>query len=445
YFKWLKNFVTGEWPRSIKGRREVWPALKDAMANTLRLGSAATVVGIFFGLIAGVLAALRPGGKRDVFINTSAFVGISIPPFISAIMFQLLFAVYWQKWFGESLFPTSGVYPAGHTGFDLFLMLKFMALPTLVVAIQIIATYSRYMRSSLLDVLNSDYMRTARSKGISERRVLIKHGMRNALIPVVTIAALDVGSIVGGLIITENIFSYPGMGLYFLKSFGEGDFPLLMPWMVVIVASVLFFNLIADISAVAGFRGGKFDDIMMRVTDLFLAFPFLVTLLVVRNVLGALPWLRPITGDMSSVRFIIVLFGLFGWMGVARIVRGQVLSLKEREFVEAARAVGASRRYIITRHLLPNSVGPIMVALTFSVVGAIIGESTLAFFGYGPQAGDGATSLGILVGAAKGAVQTGYWWLAVFPCLVLIVIALSINFIGDALRDATDPRLDRGV
>lgn len=212
-----------------------------------------------------------------------------------------------------------------------------------------------------------------------------------------------------------------------------------------LASAIISVTLGALVGSLAGFRGGKFDDIMMRVTDLFLAFPFLVTLLVVRNVLGALPWLRPITGDMSSVRFIIVLFGLFGWMGVARIVRGQVLSLKEREFVEAARAVGASRRYIIARHLLPNSVGPIMVALTFSVVGAIIGESTLAFFGYGPQAGDGATSLGILVGAAKGAVQTGFWWLAVFPCLMLIVIALSINFIGDALRDATDPRLDRGV
>lgn len=201
----------------------------------------------------------------------------------------------------------------------------------------------------------------------------------------------------------------------------------------------------ALVGSVAGFRGGRFDDIMMRVTDLFLAFPFLVSLLVVRNVLGALPWLKPITGEMNSVRFIIILFGIFGWMGVARIVRGQVLSLKEREFIEAARAVGASRRYIIARHLLPNSVGPIMVALTFSVVGAIIGEATLAFFGYGPQAGDGATSLGILVGAAKGAVQTGYWWLAVFPCFALIAIALSINFIGDALRDATDPRLDRGT
>jgi ABC-type dipeptide/oligopeptide/nickel transport system permease subunit len=197
------------------------------------------------------------------------------------------------------------------------------------------------------------------------------------------------------------------------------------------------------IGAVAGFRGGRFDDVVMRVTDLFLAFPFLVTLLVMRNMIGGIAWLKPITGELNSVRFIIVLFAIFGWMGVARIVRGQVLALKEREFIEAARAAGASRWYIVRRHLLPNSIGPIMVALTFSIVGAIISESTLAFFGYGPQAGDGATSLGILVGQAKGAVNTGFWHLALFPCLTLVVIALSINFIGDALRDATDPRMQK--
>ena len=100
YFTWLKNFITGDWPRSIKGSREVWPKLKDSMANSLRLGIAATVVGISIGLFAGIFAALRPGGRRDVFINTSAFVGISIPPYISAILLQLLFAVYWQRWFG---------------------------------------------------------------------------------------------------------------------------------------------------------------------------------------------------------------------------------------------------------------------------------------------------------------------------------------------------------
>jgi peptide/nickel transport system permease protein len=196
----------------------------------------------------GMFAALKPGSRRDVAVNTAAFLGISIPPYITAVLFQLLFAVYWSRWFGNTLFPTSGVYPPGHTGFDLLLMLKHMALPTIVVAIQVIAVYSRYMRSSLLDVLNSDFMRTARSKGISERQILFKHGFRNALIPVVTIAALDIGSIIGGLIITENIFSYPGMGMYFLSAFDSGDFPLLMPWMVIVVASTLLFNLVADVS-----------------------------------------------------------------------------------------------------------------------------------------------------------------------------------------------------
>ena len=248
YFHWLKNFVTFNWPRSIKGSREVWPELKDAMANTIRLGTFATVVGVSIGLFVGMFAALKPGSRRDVAVNTGAFLGVSIPPYITAVLFQLVFAVYWSRWFGKTLFPTSGVYPPGHIGFDLVLMLKHMALPMMVVAIQVIATYSRYMRSSLLDVMNSDFMRTARSKGISERQILLKHGVRNALIPVVTIAALDIGSIIGGLIISENIFAYPGMGLYFLDSFTNGDFPLLMPWMVLVVASTLMFNLVADVS-----------------------------------------------------------------------------------------------------------------------------------------------------------------------------------------------------
>ena len=248
YFHWLKNFVTFNWPRSIKGSREVWPELKDAMANTIRLGTFASVVGVSIGLFVGMFAALKPGSRRDVAVNTGAFLGVSIPPYITAVLFQLVFAVYWSRWFGKTLFPTSGVYPPGHTGFNLVLMLKHMALPMMVVAIQVIATYSRYMRSSLLDVMNSDFMRTARSKGISERQVLLKHGVRNALIPVVTIAALDIGSIIGGLIISENIFAYPGMGLYFLDSFTNGDFPLLMPWMVLVVASTLMFNLVADVS-----------------------------------------------------------------------------------------------------------------------------------------------------------------------------------------------------
>jgi peptide/nickel transport system permease protein len=116
-----------------------------------------------------------------------------------------------------------------------------------VVAIQSVALYTRYMRASLLDVLNSDYLRTARSKGISERRVLVHHAMRNALLPIVTLAAIDFGALFAGLIITENVFDYPGMGRFFLNAYSNGDFPELMPWMVIIVAAVIFFNLIADL------------------------------------------------------------------------------------------------------------------------------------------------------------------------------------------------------
>lgn len=196
--------------------------------------------------------------------------------------------------------------------------------------------------------------------------------------------------------------------------------------------------------AYAGVKGGKFDDILMRVTDIFLAFPILVSLLVTRNVLGAVPWLEPIIGELSSVRFLIFLFAIFGWMGVARVVRAQVLAMKEREFIEASRAIGATNKHIILRHLLPNSVGPILVALSLAVVGAIVAESTLSLFGYGPNVGAGSTSLGLLVGGSAKAARAGYWWLVVFPFVALLIITLCISFIGDGLRDATDPKASGG-
>jgi len=248
YFQWLGGFLTGDWQPSIKGSRPVWPNLKEALVNSLRLGLFASFVGISVGLSLGVFAALRPGKLRDSVVNTGALIGFSIQPFISAVILQLLFSVQWKRWFGESLLPTSGMYPPGQEGFDLWQMLKYMILPVTVVSIQTIALYSRYMRASLLDVLTSDYLRTARAKGISERTVLVKHALRNALVPIVTLAALDIGSIVGGLIISEGVFQYPGMGQFFLTAQANGDFPELMPWMVVITSSVILFNLLADLA-----------------------------------------------------------------------------------------------------------------------------------------------------------------------------------------------------
>jgi len=250
YFTWLGNFLTLEWGNSIKGNRPVWPDLKAAIVNSLILGITASFVGITIGLGIGILSALRQYSKFDTAATGASFVGISMPPFVSAVLLQVFFAVMITGWLNldKPFLPVAGIYPPGQTTFDLGLRMKHMILPVTVVAIQIIAVYSRYMRASLLDVKESDYMRTARAKGISERRVIMHHALRNAMIPVVTVAAIDFGAIVGGLIITERIFEFHGTGDYLITALGNGDFPQIMPLMFIIVSSVIIFNLLADVA-----------------------------------------------------------------------------------------------------------------------------------------------------------------------------------------------------
>ena len=211
-----------------------------------------------------------------------------------------------------------------------------------------------------------------------------------------------------------------------------------------LAAGLLSVAIGTAVGVFAGLRGGRFDDLMMRVTDIFLAFPFLVAIIILRQFLGEMEWTTNIIGDKSSYRFMIFLITLFGWMGVARLVRGQVLALKEREFVEAARAVGASNFRISLTHLIPNCIGTILVSLTIAIVTGLVIESTLSFFGLGTQPGGDSTSLGKLIELSAGGAKAGYWWLVAYPCGMLVLLAVCINFIGDGLRDAFDPKLDKG-
>ena len=213
------------------------------------LGGIASIVGITIGLLIGILSAMRPRSTFDTATTTTALRRDLHSSVRLGDLLQLLFAILLTKWFHleRPVLPTSGVYPPGHSGFDPVLRFKHMILPITVVAIQMIAVYSRYMRASLLEVKNNDYLRTARAKGISERRILVRHALRNALIPIVTVAAIDFGAIIGGLIITERIFETRGMGDYFLTAYENGDFPQLMPWMVFVVLGVILANLLADV------------------------------------------------------------------------------------------------------------------------------------------------------------------------------------------------------
>lgn len=183
------------------------------------------------------------------------------------------------------------------------------------------------------------------------------------------------------------------------------------------------------VGALAGYFGAGTDQVLMRLTDLFLIVPALAILAIALEQWGH--------GDLV---IILVLAGLF-WMYVARIVRGQVLSLKEKEFVEAARAAGASPLRIIVRHLLPNIVGPIVVNVTLGVALAIITESTLSFLGFGVQPPN--ASWGSMLSNAEGYLGTSKAYLIYAPGIAILVTVLAVNFIGDGLRDAFDPQSER--
>jgi ABC-type dipeptide/oligopeptide/nickel transport system permease subunit len=179
------------------------------------------------------------------------------------------------------------------------------------------------------------------------------------------------------------------------------------------------------VGAIAGYYGGIVDNVLMRLVDLILVLPFLAVLLVLSAYLG----------QGKPLRVAIILACLL-WVGLARIVRGVFLSLREKEFVEAARAAGAGDLRIMFRHMLPSSVGPIVVTMTLLVATAILLEAALSFLGFGVQ--PPTPAIGKLI--ADGGSNPSTWWLVTFPGLVIVVVALAVNFVGDGLRDALDPQ-----
>ncbi|MEM8746046.1 MAG: ABC transporter permease, partial [Actinomycetota bacterium] len=249
YLRWLGNFLQGDLGRSLVSNREVWPQLRTALWNTTVLGFTAIVFSFVVGVSIGVIAARRRGSFLDAGATGAAFFGLSMPNFWFAIMLQLFFGLYLVDWFGLDgpVLFTSGMRSPGTTGFDLMDRLRHLALPALVLSVQLIAVYSRFMRASMIDALNADHVRVARAKGLRERTVVRRHGMRNAMIPVSTQLANDMGALVGGLVITETIFQWQGMGPLFLDALQSGDYVVILPWLMITASAVIVFNLLADL------------------------------------------------------------------------------------------------------------------------------------------------------------------------------------------------------
>jgi peptide/nickel transport system permease protein len=248
YAYWVKDATTDKFGKSLVSNQAIWPDLKRVIPHTLQLLISAELLTIIFAVLIGVYSAIRQYSVFDYAATTFSFVAFAVPVFWLALMLQILATDIVTKWHVR-IFYTSGLssVDAG-SGFSFVLdRAQHLALPVITIAVVNIAIYSRFLRSSMLEVINSDYTRTARAKGLSERRVTMKHAFRNALIPLVTLISLDFGTVIAGAVVTESIFQLDGMGYYFIQSLQRLDTYAIMAWLMIVAVMVIIFNLVADL------------------------------------------------------------------------------------------------------------------------------------------------------------------------------------------------------
>jgi peptide/nickel transport system permease protein len=248
YGYWVRDVFTNKFGTTFLTNRPILPEITRVLGNTVQLVIAAELLTLLLAIGIGVYSAIRQYSPFDYAATTLSFLGLAIPTFWLGLIFQIIFVNIYTKW-NLRIFYVAGLNSTnpGH-GIHFWLdRVQHLVLPVLTLAIIGIAGYSRFMRASMLEVINADYVRTARAKGLIERRVLLKHAFRNALIPLMTLAAIDFGTFFGGAVITETIYSLDGMGLYFINSLQAGETYAVMAWLLITATMVVIFNLIADV------------------------------------------------------------------------------------------------------------------------------------------------------------------------------------------------------
>ena len=247
YLRWLGMVARGDLGYSTSNSETVVAAIVERLPATLLLTGTAFAVSLLIGVSIGIFAAVKPYSLVDYTVTTLAFFGQSMPVFWFALMLQLAFAVTGITAFGYHFaLPSAGI--SSTDDVDIGDRLLHLILPTTVLSLVYIATWSRFTRSSMLEVIRTDYMRTAAAKGLDQMRIILRHGLKNALIPVVTIIALSLPGLFAGAGVTETIFAWPGMGRLFFNALGQFDFSLLMGYLLIVSFLVVFFNLVADVA-----------------------------------------------------------------------------------------------------------------------------------------------------------------------------------------------------
>lgn len=248
YGRWLGDMLQGNLGDSIKFRRPVSEMIAERIPNTLSLVGASFLVTLLLAIPIGIWSARKPYSPFDYFMTTVTFIGQAIPVYWLGLGLIVVFYIALKNPFtGDPLFPVGGMNSRGEEG-NLLDTLWHLVLPVTALSLGWIAWYSRFLRSSMLDVLHEDYVRTARAKGLGERGVYFKHALRNAILPLVTLIALDLPSLFAGALFVETIFSWPGMGRLFWDAAKGRDYPVLLGVVMITAVLIIVCNILADLA-----------------------------------------------------------------------------------------------------------------------------------------------------------------------------------------------------
>ena len=239
YAIWLTDVARLNLGVSQSNRRPVSALIADALPYTLRLAFISLAVAMLIGFPLGILAALNANRRLDAIVTTINSLGLAMPAFWFGLLLILLFSVE-LKWL-----PASGI---GEPNRPLYERLHYLIMPVATIAVSNLSVFSRYVRSAMIDVLSADYVRTARAKGLAEKVVVMRHALRNAMIPVVTIVGIQFGRLLGGAVVTESVFAYPGIGRLVINSIQNRDYPVVQATLMLVVLIFLLTNIIVDAS-----------------------------------------------------------------------------------------------------------------------------------------------------------------------------------------------------
>lgn len=558
YFHYMRDLLHGSLGVSYKNSIPVWDQVVERLPNTAILACAGILVALLIGIPIGIISAKKQYSLLDNVSMVFALIGVSMPNFWSGLLLVMLFSL------------TLGWLPSQGMASGFGPMLKSLILPALTLGFNSAAMVARMTRSSMLEVIRQDYISTARAKGDDERTITFQHMLKNALIPIITAVGLQFGNLLGGAMLAETVFSWPGLGRLMVESIKSKDIPMVLgcviflatmftfgesagryhlrlcrpanqialqkgtvshmheknklenslatdekkqrslwqeAWrrfrknrMAMIGLAFITFLVVVSITtlvidmtthnavyneyvvkqdlfnrlkgpsaqhifgqdefgrdmllrmlwgaryslftggiaillalcaggilgALSGYYGGTADTIIMRAMDVLLAIPSMLLATAIVAALGTSLW-------NVMIAIAIAYIPTF-----ARTVRAAVLTVKDQEFIEAARSIGCNNNAIIFQYIIPNALAPIIVQATLGLAGAILSIAGLSFLGSWHSAAD--TGMGRHGLNARVYIRDA-WHVTVIPGLGIMLTILSLNLMGDGLRDAMDPKL----